>query len=180
MSIEITIPLAPVTKKNSQRILINRKTGTPFVMPSVKYERYQKEAAYYLLRGDQKIKPVEDYPVNVKCLFYMPTHRRVDLTNLLEAVDDLLVHYGVIADDSYKFVAGHDGSRVLYDKENPRTEIYITRVNDILYLCDGLACENPKNCGGEYCHHTHDIEHAKNFERFADTTLYCEKEEGDL
>ena len=131
MSIQITIPLAPVTKKNSQRILINRKTGTPFVMPSVKYEKYQKEAAYYLLRGDQKIKPVADYPVNVKCLFYMPTHRRVDLTNLLEAVDDLLVHYGVIADDSYKYVAGHDGSRVLYDKENPRTEIEISHLNAV-------------------------------------------------
>ena len=29
-----------------------------------------------------------DYAVNVKCLFYMPTNRRVDLTNLLEAIDD--------------------------------------------------------------------------------------------
>ena len=124
---KIIIPLEPVSKKNSQRILINRKTGNPFVMPSVKYEHYQKEAAFFL--GYQKVRPValEDYPLNIKCHFYMKTRRRCDLTNLLEAADDLLVHYGVIADDDYTHVAGHDGSRVFYDKENPRTEIVITK-----------------------------------------------------
>ena len=47
--------------------------------------------------------------------------------NLLAAVDDLLVEAGIIADDNSKIVVSHDGSRVLYDKENPRTEITITR-----------------------------------------------------
>lgn len=127
--IKLVIPLAPVTKKNSQRILINRKTGAPFVKPSEKFEHYQKEAGYFL--GYQKAGKVEAYPVNVKCLFYMPTRRRVDLTNLLEAADDVLVHYGVIVDDSDKYLAAHDGSRVLYDKENPRTEIEISHLNSV-------------------------------------------------
>ena len=73
-------------------------------------------------RGKARI----DYPVNVKCVFYMPTRRRVDLTNLLEAVDDVLVRSGVLADDHSGIVVSHDGSRVLYDKENPRTEVEIT------------------------------------------------------
>ena len=124
----IAIPIEPVTKKNSQRVLINRKTGNPFVMPSVKYEHYQNDAGR-LIRA-QQIKSLEDYgityPVNIKCKFYMSTRRRCDLTNLLEAVDDVLTHYGVITDDDYKHVAGHDGSRVFVDKEYPRTEIYIT------------------------------------------------------
>lgn len=68
-------------------------------------------------------------PVNIKCLFYMQTRRKCDLTNLLEAVDDILVHVGILEDDNYTIVAGHDGSRVLYDKENPRTEIYIESIN---------------------------------------------------
>lgn len=57
----------------------------------------------------------------------MPTHRRVDLTNLLEAIDDVLVHTRVLEDDNSNIIVSHDGSRVLYDKEKPRTEVYICR-----------------------------------------------------
>jgi len=56
----------------------------------------------------------------------MPTRRRVDLTNLLEAIDDVLVHYGVLSDDNSSIIVSHDGSRVLYDKARPRTEVTIT------------------------------------------------------
>lgn len=119
--IKITIPLAPISKKNSQRIMINSRTRKPFIMPSAAYKDYEREAALHIPRG-QYI----DKPVNIKCLFYMPTRRRCDLTNLLEAIDDILVKAGLLADDNFTVVESHDGSRVLYDKENPRTEIYIT------------------------------------------------------
>ena len=58
----------------------------------------------------------------------MPTKRRVDLTNLMEATHDILVHCGVLADDNSKIIVSVDGSRVEYDKNNPRTEIEITEV----------------------------------------------------
>lgn len=119
--IEITIPLAPISKKNSQQIFINRRTGKPFIMPSAAYKDYEREAELYLPRGVHI-----DTPVNIKCLFYMPTRRKCDLTNLLEAIDDILVKAGLLADDNFTIVESHDGSRVLYDKEKPRTEIYIT------------------------------------------------------
>lgn len=64
-------------------------------------------------------------PVNVKCRFYMKTKRKVDLTNLLEAVDDILVKGGIVEDDNRDIIAMHDGSIVLYDKEKPRVEITI-------------------------------------------------------
>ena len=67
-----------------------------------------------------------DKTVNVKCLFYMPTHRLCDLVNLLEAIDDILVKRGILKDDNYTVIASHDGSRVYYDKNNPRTEVYIS------------------------------------------------------
>lgn len=121
MTERYVIPLAPVTKKNSQTIAINRKTGKPFVLPSKKYKEYEQAAGYFLKAGAD----ARQYPVNVKCLFYMPTRRRVDLTNLLEAIDDILTRYGVVPDDNSNFIAGHDGSRVLYDHDNPRTEITI-------------------------------------------------------
>ena len=124
---EITyiIPMPPITKKNSQQILTNRKTGQPFIMPSRQYKEYETAAALPLIPRPPR--PIE-CELNVKCLFYMPTRRKTDLTNLLEAVDDILVHAGIIADDNYTIIASHDGSRVLYDKHRPRTEITITRM----------------------------------------------------
>ena len=118
------IKLPPVSKKNSQRILFNPKTRKRFIAPSEKYKEYEQNAGWFLPRRKEPI----DYSINVKCLFYMPTKRKCDLTNLLEAVDDVLVKHGIIADDNYTIIESHDGSRVLYDKENPRTEIYIEEV----------------------------------------------------
>lgn len=125
--VKYTIKLAPVTKKNSQQILTNRTTGRQFIMPSAKYKQYEREAVWFLRPRPQR--PI-DYPVNVKCEFYMPNRRRTDLNNLLEAVTDLLVHAGILDDDHYGIVASHDGSRCFVDKGNPRTEITITRIEE--------------------------------------------------
>ena len=61
----------------------------------------------------------------------MPTKRRVDLGNLQASTCDILVKYKVIADDNCKIVASMDGSKVFYDKDNPRTEITITKLEEI-------------------------------------------------
>ena len=68
------------------------------------------------------------YPINLKCVYYRKTKRCVDLNNLLAATCDILKDYGVITDDNYKIVKSVDGSRVLFDKERPRVEIEIERV----------------------------------------------------
>ena len=126
MELRYHIPLPPVTKKNSQQILVNRATGRPFVMPSKKFKQYEQSANPFL----KKLPVPIDHPVNVKCLFYLPTNRRTDLTNLLEAVDDLLVSAGILVDDHYGIVAGHDGSRCYVDRKLPRTEIVITKMEE--------------------------------------------------
>lgn len=115
------IDLPPVTKKNSQRIV--KIKGHPTIMPSLKYKQYELACCQYLT--DQPIDPI-NYPVNVKCVYYMPTRRRVDLVNLQEATLDVLVRYWILADDNSDIVVSMDGSRVFYDKDNPRTEIEIT------------------------------------------------------
>ena len=120
--LRFTIPLTPISKKNSQQILINRATGRPFIMPSKQYKQYEQDAMHFIPKGIETIAE----PVNVKCLFYMPTKRKVDLTNLLESIDDIMVKAGILQDDHSGIVAGHDGSRVLYDKNRPRTEVEIT------------------------------------------------------
>ena len=66
----------------------------------------------------------------MQVLFFMKTKRLCDLTNLLEAIDDAAVKSGFISDDNRDIIAGHDGSRVFYDKFNPRIEITITEMED--------------------------------------------------
>lgn len=121
--IRYTINLQPITKKNSQRILVNRRTGRPFISQSAEYKAYEGAAGYYI---DPPETPI-DYPVNVECVYYRKDRRRVDLVNLQEATLDILVRCGVLKDDNFNIVASMDGSRVLIDKANPRTEITITR-----------------------------------------------------
>lgn len=117
---QFTIPIEPKTKKNSQQIVM--ANGRPIIIPSKQYKEFEKSALWYIERIGI------DYPVNVKALFYMKTRRRVDLTNLLEALDDCLVKGGMLIDDNSQIIAGHDGSRVLYDKNNPRIEVYIEAI----------------------------------------------------
>lgn len=122
--ITFTIPLVPVSKKNSQQILRNGN-GKPFIAPSKKYKEYEQAALWFI----PKTLHINE-PVNVKCLFYMPTLRKCDLTNMLEAVDDIMVKSKLLSDDNFTVVEGHDGSRILYDKINPRTEVTITKIKE--------------------------------------------------
>lgn len=124
--LSFTIPLAPITKKNSQQIIFNNRTKRPMIIPSARYRQYEKDAGSFL-RG--KFSCIQD-PVNVQAIYYMPTKRVVDLTNLHEALHDILTHYDVVADDNSRIVVSTDGSRVRYDKENPRTEVLITPAAD--------------------------------------------------
>lgn len=110
----------PITKKNSMRMVRN-KAGRTFPMPSKAYVDYKKAAVSQISPPQEPI----DYPVNIKAVFYMGAKRRVDLTNLLEGLDDLLVDCGVLLDDNCLVLISHDGSRVHYDKENPRVEVLI-------------------------------------------------------
>jgi len=124
---KIVIHLPPRTKKNSQRIF-KGANGRIYVVPSKAYAAYEKEAGAYLKDISRLFKEPIREPVNLKAVFYMPTRRKVDLVNLEEALCDVLVHCNIIEDDNYKIIASMDGSRVDYDKEDPRTEIEITRV----------------------------------------------------
>lgn len=135
--IKFTIHLEPRTKKNHQRIAV--RGNKRFILPSEQYAQYEHDCGYFIKK---RSKPI-DYPVNIKCLFYMKTRRKCDLTNLLEAIDDILTHYGVIADDNYSIVQSHDGSRVYVDKENPRTEVIIEEVRSVEHKeNDGKAESN--------------------------------------
>lgn len=126
--IHLTLYGNPATKKNSMQIYKNRKTGQSFLSQSARYKEYAKDCGRQITG---KYKKGIDYPINLKCVYYRKTKHRVDLTNLLAATCDILTDYGVIADDNYKIVKSHDGSRVLFDKDRPRVEIEIKRIEEI-------------------------------------------------
>lgn len=108
----------PITKKNSSQIV--KAGGRYMVIPSKQYRAYEELALWQLPKN-----VYYQCTVNIKCVYYMPTKRRVDLTNLLEATDDILTKGKVIADDNCNIVVSHDGSCVKYSKDNPRVEITI-------------------------------------------------------
>lgn len=123
--IKFTIPLVPASKKNSGRIV--RVGNKPKLLPSKQFEEYQDAAGWYIPNKGHMI----DYPVEVSCTFFMPTKRRVDLTNLLNAICDVLVHYKVLADDNSDIIVSHDKSRVIKGCKNARTEVRIRPYTDI-------------------------------------------------
>ena len=121
-NLKIIIHGYPKTKKNHSQII---KAGNKrMVIPSKPYQAFEESFLADCMEQKAWNKNI-DYPVEIKCLYYMDTKRRVDLTNLLSATDDALQTANVIVDDCSTIVVSHDGSRVLYDKNNPRTEIYI-------------------------------------------------------
>ena len=117
--IKFTIPLNPVTKKNSQQIIL--VGGRPRIIPSKKYKEYERDCMPFLTHVEHVTGRL-----NVKAVYFMRTRRRVDLINLHEALHDILVKAGVLEDDNCKIIYSTDGSYVDYDKENPRTEVTIT------------------------------------------------------
>lgn len=123
--IKFTLPVRPVTKKNNGRIVM--RGNYPILLPSEQYLKFEKESLPYFIHV-KNTAGVINYPVNCECIFYMDARRRVDLANLLNAVDDAMVKSGLIIDDNRDIIAGHDGSRVLHDKANPRIEITISEM----------------------------------------------------
>lgn len=123
------IPLDPQTKKNSHRIAgcgkrcpVCGKYAKQFVRNADKTTEYGFNAAHFLQPRPES--PITG-PVQLVYKLYTGTWHRKDDLNLYEALDDILVSNGILKDDDRKTIRSRDGSRVLYDKERPRAEIYI-------------------------------------------------------
>ena len=122
MTLKIVYPGKPITKKNHQRILRNRRTGQSFISQSNAYLAYEQQCLKYTPRqARRKI----DTPCRVTCVYYMPDKRRVDMTNLLAATHDILVKAGVLADDNSRIIRSVDGSRVELESVRARVEVEV-------------------------------------------------------
>lgn len=84
----------------------------------------QNRIALYM--RDYKIHRVKDYPIKLKIDWFEKNNKR-DADNIFFAVKfilDSMVEYGVIENDSRKYVSSIQNS-VFTDKENPRIEVEI-------------------------------------------------------
>ncbi len=136
--ISFTVPIAPVTKKNHNTIVrygqecpLCKKKEFTKVKPSKQYQKYSQDIEPYMHEFKSKTGQVTT-PINLKCIFYCKTRARGDLVGYLQSIQDILVDYGILLDDNRDIVAATDGSRVLYDKNNPRTEITISKITNYI------------------------------------------------
>lgn len=123
------IPLDPRTKKNSHvisgcgpRCPVCKKYQRQFVRNGSTATEFSLRAAHFLTPRPSE--PIGG-PVHIVYRLYMGTRRKVDDLNLYEALDDILVKEKILSDDNVNIIRSRDGSRVFYDKEHPRAEIYI-------------------------------------------------------
>lgn len=126
---QYVIPLDPRSKKNSHRISgcgkrcpVCGKYEKQFIRNGKSTTDYSFKAVKYL---QPRPKEVIKGPVQLVYKLYTQTWHRKDDLNLYEALDDILVNNRILADDDRKTIRSRDRSRVLYDKDNPRAEIYI-------------------------------------------------------
>ena len=121
MELAFVIALNPASKKNSQQI-VYPKGRKPVVVQNEIYKKYEKACKKWC-------EGLVDEPINAPCevtaLFYRKDRRRCALTNLMAALHDVLVKYGVVKDDNFTIIYSVDGSRVFVDPERPRTEVTI-------------------------------------------------------
>lgn len=150
LPLTIVLPGRPYVKKNTQRTGANGfrfnshgyntwHRNAQIVMRSLGFDVGFSSRRKKLKKLGQDVsgmKGLIDYPINLQCRFYVPTNNVLDMSALYEGVQDLLAECGVIDDDNWHIVAGHDGSRVEKDKDNPRVEITITNLQPYPLVID--------------------------------------------
>jgi len=94
------------------------------IIQSKQYRQFEKDCGYILQL--YKTSPI-NYPINLKATFYVPDKRKRDLTNLENAIADILVKYGILEDDNYNIIDNWDGSRIIYQKGVEKTIIEINK-----------------------------------------------------
>ena len=121
--LKIVIPVIPRSKKNSQEIVFNRKTGRRMVIQNKRYTEFEKKCKEYMPTLEKSIND----SVNLSCHFFVPDARKRDIANYLEAIQDILVKYKVLEDDNYNIVSSLNNCKMEIDRKNPRIEINIEK-----------------------------------------------------
>ena len=121
-------------KKDGARIV--RAGCRPMLLPSARHERWYRQNAAALgariVRG--RVRPEDrltsyrgvSLPLpgrtRISIRFYRDSRRRWDYSNALDAVQDLLVDFGILSDDNADVLCVGNLTHDI-DRENPRAEV---------------------------------------------------------
>lgn len=119
---EFTILSPPRTKKNHQRIIINKRTGRPMVIGGNSARAWESDGVLQLQSQWHRDGGIAQ-PVQLTATFFRD-RKTGDLGNYLAAVCDALQKSGVVVND--RWIASFDGSRLASDPDNPRVVLYLT------------------------------------------------------
>ena len=127
-----TIPSNPATKKNSNRLV--KVHGFTKVLPSERFMKYQTFCKPFIEEVQKKFNitnPI-DFGISISVKVYCVNWRLPDITNIYQALGDILQHHNLITND--KWIHWSDNFQGTpqhwfggVDKENPRIEIEIKR-----------------------------------------------------
>lgn len=112
--------LGQVPSQKNRKPIARRKDGSSYPYTPKEVKDWQNDALKQLMayRGRAEGRVVMTYQ------FYVKDNRRRDLTNMMQAVEDILVKAGLLKDDCWQYV-GIGGADAEIDKANPRVEVYI-------------------------------------------------------
>jgi len=119
------------SKKNQQRIAVNRQTLKPILLPSAQHEKWHADQYKVFTKAAAGMAD-QGYSLpiaraKIKVLFYFPDSKNRDLSNKFETIADIMVDAGIILDDRFKVL------KPIYldgwvNRSRPRTEIYLTMI----------------------------------------------------
>lgn len=113
----------PASKKNSMQLVIVNDRFIP--VPSKSYRTWMKIARPQVRAQVRDLDGLPmDRPVHLKVLAYRHTKRKIDLSNIYAAVEDMLQAFRILKDDS--LVEHHDGSRKILGVPADEARVEIT------------------------------------------------------
>lgn len=130
-SLKIILPGSIRSKKNS-KIAVSvggvHKPRRSIIIPSKAYQKWEKEARIWVKFNLPIGFKIFTEKLHVKAIFYY-SGKRPDLSGSMESVGDSLEGIVYLNDGQ---IESWDGSRLIWDKKTPRTEVEIKRYEENL------------------------------------------------